>query len=125
MSAWLISIIDGLLTGIGLYALVRLRMYLGPIAGQKFGTWGRGAVWVLLIAAMVILAEFDLSWLRDWLQKTDTSGTHWYYEAVYALTLLVVGLALVRRRVLRQRLKQGDPPIPQRNEQTKTERRTS
>lgn len=125
MSAWLISIIDGLLTGFGLYALVRLRMYLGPVAGRKFGTWGRGAVWVILISAMVILAEFDLTWLRDWLEKSNTTGTHWYYEAVYALTLLVVGLALVRWRVLRRPSKQIHQPSAQKNEQTDNVRRSS
>lgn len=125
MSAWLISIIDGLLTGTGLYALVRLRMYLGPIAGRTFGIWGRRAVWVLLIAAMVILAEFDLTWLRDWLEKTNAAGTRWYYEAVYALILLAVGLALVRWRVLRRPSKQVDQPIARRNEQTNIVRRTS
>ena len=103
MSAWIISIVDGLLTGIGLYALVRLRMYLGPIAGRRLGLWGRRVVWVLLIGAMVIVAELDLTWLRDWLERTNVRGTRWYYEAVYACTLLAIGLALVGWRVLRRR----------------------
>lgn len=125
MSAWLISIIDGLLTGFGLYALVILRMYLGPVAGRRFGTWGRGAVWVLLISAMVILAELDLTWLRAWLETTNTTGTRWYYEAVYAVTLLVVGLSLVRWRVLRRPSKRIHQPIAKENEQTDSARRSS
>jgi hypothetical protein len=124
MSAWIISIIDGLLTGIGLYALVRLRMYLGPIADRKLGIWGRRAVWVLLIAAMVIVAELDLTWLRDWLEEANAPGTRWYYEAVYAATFLAVGLALVRWRVLKRPSKQGEQPNAQRDDTTSNSRRT-
>lgn len=124
MSAWIITIIDGLLTGTGLYALVRLRMYLGPIAGRKFGAWGRRAVWVLLIAAMVIIAELDLIWLRDWLDKANAPSTRWYYEAVYATIFLTIGLALVRWRVLQRRSKRGDQASDQRNDQTNSSRRT-
>lgn len=108
MSAWIVSIIDGVLTGIGLYALVRLRICLGPIAGRKFGAAGRSMVWVLLITLMVVVAEFDLKWLRDWLEQNNAPGEHWHYEAVYAFILLAVGLALVRWRVLRPPAKQGD-----------------
>ena len=124
MSAWLVAILDGLLTGVGLYALVRLRMYLGPIAGRKVGIWGRSAVWVLLISAMVILAELDLIWLRDWLEGTNATGTRWYYEAVYATTLLAVGLALVCWRVLGRSSKRRNQHGAQRDEQTKGLRRT-
>ena len=105
MSAWIISISVGLLTGLGLYVLVRLRMYLGPAANRKFGTWGRRAVWIILISGMVILAEYDLLWLRNWLQQAQASGTGWHYEAVYALLILAVGLVLVCRRVLLRRTK--------------------
>ena len=108
MSAWTITIIDGLLTGLGLFALVRLRMYLGPSAGRRFGTWGRRTVWILLITAMVILAEFDLIWLRNRLEQSDATGTRWHYEAVYALIILAVGLVLVCGRVLRRRAAQSD-----------------
>jgi len=124
MSAWIFTIVDGLLTGIGLYVLVRLRMYLGPVAGVKFGIWGRGAVWVLLIAAMVILAEFDLNWLRDRLDETNAPGIRWYYEAVYASVFLAVGLALVRWRVLRPPPKRDVQPNAQGNEQTNGMRRS-
>ena len=99
-------------------------MFLGPIAGRKFGMWGRRAVWVLLIAAMVILAELDLTWLRDWLERTNATGTRLYYEAVYASTLLFVGFALVCWRVLRRPSKQGGQPCAQRNEKTNSSRRT-
>lgn len=116
MSAWTITVIDGLLTGFGLYALVRLRMYLGPIAGRRFGTWGRRTVWILLIAAMVILAEFDLIWLRDRLEQTHATGTRWHYEAVYALIILAVGFSLVCGRVLRRRVTQRDQRVTERDE---------
>lgn len=124
MYAWIVTIIDGFLTGIGLYALVRLRMYLGPIAGRKFGIWGRRAIWVLLIGVMVILAELDLSWLRDRLDKTNATGTRWYYEVVYALVFLAVGYTLVRWRVLRRTSKQGDQSNAQQNERTNSLRRS-
>lgn len=119
MSAWLVSITDGVLTGIGLYALVRLRMYLGPIAGRKFGIWGRRAVWVLLIAAMVGLAEIDLLWLRSWLERSDLSENRWHYEAVFAATLLLVGFALVCCRVLVRSSRQGVEPCLKRTKQPK------
>jgi hypothetical protein len=91
-------------------------MYLGPVAGRRFGTWGRRAVWIVLISAMVILAEFDLIWLRGWLEQTDVIGTRWHYEAVYALVLLAVGLALVCGRVLQRTMAQGDQPDTERDE---------
>jgi len=118
MSAWLVSIIDGALTGLGLYLLVRLRMYLGPIAGQRFGIWGRGAVWLLLLSGMVVLAEVNLIWLQDRLEQVHASGIRWHYEVAYALTVLLVGLVLVGRRVLRRRLSPGDQPGDRRTEDT-------
>jgi hypothetical protein len=107
ISAWTVTIIDGLLTGLGLYSLVLLRMFLGPIAGRRFGDSGRRAVWVLLILAMVVLAEFDLQWLRGWLDENDVPGARWYYEAVYASILVAVGLTLVRWRTRRCPAKQN------------------
>lgn len=124
MSAWLVSILDGLLTGIGLYALVRLRMYLGPIAGRQFGVWGRRAVWVLLIAAMVGLAEMDLLWLRGWLDQSNASATRWHYEAVFAITLLTVGFALVCCRVLLRPSKHSPEPCIRRKNPTDDSRST-
>jgi len=124
MSAWIVSIVVGVLTGIGLYGLVRLRMFLGPIVGRKFGVWGRRTVWVLLISAMVVLAELDLVWLRDWLENSDPPGSSWYYEAVYASTLLAVGLALVCRRVLWRPSKRRDRRTAEQDEQAKSLRRT-
>jgi hypothetical protein len=124
MSAWIVSIIDGILTGIGLYSLVILRMYFGPIAGRRFGSFGRFAVWVILISAMVILAEFDLEWLRDWLKENHAPGVLWYYEAVYAAIFLVVGLVLVRWRVLRRPAKQGDQSNALRDDKPKSLRRS-
>lgn len=122
MSAWLISVIDGLLTGVGLYLLVRLRMVLGPIADRRFGQWGRGTVWVLLIAAMVALAELDLLWLRSWLETADAPGIRWHYEAVFAATLLLVGFALVCCRVLRRPALQADQPCLRRSDKTSESR---
>lgn len=109
MSPWAITFIDGVLTGFGLYLLVRLRIYLGPIAGRKWGAWGRAGVWLALIAGMVALAELNLLWLRGRLEQIHADGVRWHYEAVYALTILVVGLVLVWERTLRRR---GAPPKP-------------
>ena len=103
--------------------LVRLRMYLGPIAGRKFGRWGRRAVWIVLIGAMVILAELDLIWLRDRVAQADATGTGWHYEAVYALVLLALGLALVCLRVIQRTKAQGEQPDSERNELTGCGRR--
>lgn len=91
-------------------------MYLGPVAGRRFGAWGRRAVWIVLIAAMVILAELDLILLRGWIEQTDAIGTRWHYEAVYALVLVVFGLALVCGRVLHRTSTQGDQPDTERTE---------
>lgn len=104
MSPWAITVFIGVLTGIGLYALVRLRMLTGPIAAQRWGVWGRRAVWIALIAAMVALAELDLIWLRGWLEKVETVRPRWHYEAAFALLLLFVGLGLVCGRVYRRRV---------------------
>jgi hypothetical protein len=118
MSAWTTTAIVGLVTALGLYALVRLRMYFGPIAADRFGKWGRRSVWILLITAMVVLAEFDLIWLRGWLEQTHASGTSWHYEAVYAVLILVVGLALVCGRILRRRASERKPPDAERDDHT-------
>jgi hypothetical protein len=93
-------------------------MYLAPIAGRRFGRWGRRAIWVVLIAAMVILAELDLRWLRDRLEQTNATGPRWYYEAVYAAVFLAVGYSLVRWRVLRRASQQGSQPDGRHNERT-------
>lgn len=103
MSPWTITFIDGVLTGLGLYLLVRLRIYLGPVAGRKWGAWGRWSVWLLLIAGMVVLAELNLLWLRRRLEEIHADGVHWHYEAVYAATILAVGLGLVWVQALRNR----------------------
>ena len=107
MSAWVVTIIDGVLTGLGLYGLVRLRMYLGPIASRRYGTWGRRGVWIGLIAAMVILAEIDLIWLRAWLEQNNATGTRWHYEAAFAALILCVGLGLVFARIIKTRAEQS------------------
>lgn len=111
MSAWVVTIIDGFLTGLGLYALVRLRMYLGPIAGQRYGAWGRRTVWTVLIIAMIVLAEIDLIWLRAWLEQTNATGARWHYEAVFALLIISVGLALVCGHIVKRRRIQRNGPV--------------
>lgn len=98
-------------------------MYLGPIVGRRFGVWARRAVWLVLIAAMVILAELDLLWLRGRLEQTQATGTRWHYEAVYALTLVALGLVLVCKRVLRRTKIRGDQPDTKQNEYTSCGRR--
>jgi hypothetical protein len=103
MSAWLVTVVDGLITGLALYALVRLRMKYGPIAARRWGIWGRRAVWVLLIAAMVIVAEADLILLRKRLEAMGAIVPIWHYEATYAVLLLTVGLFLIGRRIRRRR----------------------
>jgi hypothetical protein len=103
MSAWLITVLDGLITGAALYGLVRLRMKFGPIADRKWGTWGRRTVWILLIAAMVVVAEADLIWLRNRLELDDALLPVWHYEVAYALLFLTVGLFLVCRRIFTRR----------------------
>jgi len=107
MSAWVVTILDGVLTGLGLYGLVRLRMYLGPIAAERYGNWGRRVVWIGLISAMVILAEIDLIWLRSWLEQSNATGTRWHYEATFAALILCVGLGLVFVRIVKRRAEQG------------------
>ena len=108
MSAWAVTIIDGVITGLGLYALVRVRMHLGPIARDRFGEWGRRGVWILLILSMVALAETGLIWLRFWIEQYTEIGTSWRHEASFALIILIVGLALVCIHVARRRTIQTD-----------------
>jgi hypothetical protein len=103
MSAWAITVIDGVFTGLVLYGLVRLRMKFGPIAARRWGRWGRRAVWVLLIATMVIIAEADLLWLRNRLEQDFALLSIRRFEVTYAVLLLIVGLLLVGRRIHRRR----------------------
>jgi hypothetical protein len=103
MSAWVVTVLDGLITGMALYGLVRLRMKFGPIADRKWGTWGRRTVWILLITVMVIVAEADLIWLRNRLEFIDALLPIWRYEATYAVLFLTVGLLLVCRRIFTRR----------------------
>jgi hypothetical protein len=67
---------------------------------------------------MVLLAEFDLIWLRDRLAQADDSGTGWHYEALYALVLLAIGLALVCLRVVRRMTARRGQPHRERNDHT-------
>lgn len=108
MSPWVVTVLDGVLTGLALYGLVRLRMHFGPVAAERWGVWGRRAVWILLITSMVIVAELDLIWLRNWLERNEVAGPLWRYEALFALLLLIVGLGLVCGRIFRRRRHQRE-----------------
>jgi hypothetical protein len=113
MSPWVVTVLDGLFTGLVLYGLVRLRMQFGPMAARRWGVWGRRAVWIILIFLMVVVAEADLLWLRNRLEPIDGLLPMWRYEAIYAVLILVVGLGLVcgrifRRRAMQKRNRAGD-----------------
>ena len=108
MSAWAITVIDGVFTGLVLYGLVRLRMKFGPIAARRWGQWGRRGVWVVLIGAMVIIAEADLLWLRNRLEQDVALLSIRRFEVTYAVLLLIIGLLLVCARIFRRRALRGE-----------------
>jgi hypothetical protein len=112
MSAWTFTIVDGVITGLILYALVRLRMVYGPIAARRWGRWGRRAVWAILIAAMVIIAEVDLMWLRHRLDQDQDVLSLLPYEVTYAALLLGIGLILVCGRIVRRRVSRNRNSAP-------------
>ena len=100
---WFIDILAGAFLALGLYALVRFRMVAAPRMRDRYGSWARWTVWVLVAVMMVVLANLELMALREILHswfKFDSSLAH---EIIFAVVALVGGYFLVARYVRRQR----------------------
>jgi len=102
---WFIDILAGAFLALGLYALVRFRMIAAPRMRDRYGSWARWTVWVLVAVMMVVLANLELMALREILHswfKFDSSLAH---EIIFAIVALLGGYFLVARYVRRQRTK--------------------
>jgi hypothetical protein len=99
---WFIDVLAGFILALGLYALVRLRMVVGPWMRARYGGWARWAVWVLVAALMVLLANLELIALREILHSWFKFESLLAHEMIFAIVALLGGYFLVSRYVRRQ-----------------------
>lgn len=99
---WIIDVLAGLLLAALLYALVRLRMRVAPVARDRYGAPARWAIWVLIAILMIIVANLELIGLRNILHGTFGVESSLPHELLFALVALVAGYFLVARYVVRQ-----------------------
>jgi cytochrome bd-type quinol oxidase subunit 2 len=105
---WFIDVVAGGVLALGLYGLVRFRMMAGPRLRDRYGSWARWAVWVLVAALMVLLANLELIALREILHSWFKFESSLAHEIIFAIVALLGGYFLVARYVRRQR-KPGSP----------------
>ena len=103
MQHWLTATLDGVCLGLLLYACVRLRMHFGPIIKQRFGAQARRAYWLFTILLMIVLANLGLKLLRIYLSNFDAVTNSLMLEMWFALLALSIALALVFKRMNRNR----------------------
>jgi hypothetical protein len=97
---WIVSILAGLLLAFLLYWLVRLRMYVAPKMHDRYGTAARVAIWVLVGALMIAVANLELIGLHSVLIEIFGQNAILAHEILFALVALAVGYYLVARHVI-------------------------
>jgi hypothetical protein len=102
MKHWLVATGDGIFLGLILYALVRLRMFLGPILKQRYGNRVRQMYWLITLAAMVLMANTALFLLQKYLSDPLLPANHLMIEMWFALLALAVPIILIFRRINRK-----------------------
>ena len=103
---WVIDVLAGVSLALGLYALVRFRMMAAPRMRDRYGSWARWAVWVLVSLMMVLLANLELIALREILHSWFDFDSSWAHEIIFALVALLGGYFLISRYVRRDRTKE-------------------
>ncbi len=106
---WLIPAGEGIVIAFVFYALVRVRMWLGPRMRDRFGEHARTATWVLTIGLMVVAANVGLIWLRRILHDEHGVDAPFLHEMLYAFVAFAVGFGLVFWHVIRKRGHAHDP----------------
>ena len=99
MQHWLIATLEGAGLGLALYLCVRLRMYLGPLIRERFGTHARRTYWILTIVVMVILSNLGLFLFRMYLDSQATIEESLMLELWFAIVATGLGLGLIFRRL--------------------------
>ena len=103
MQHWLIATLIGISLGLVLFACLRLRIHFGPKVGQHFGSWARRIFWVFTILLMIALANLGLKLLRIYLSNFDGVENSLMLEMWFALLALLIALALIFKRMNKNR----------------------
>ena len=98
MQYWLIATIEGACLGLALYLCVRVRIYLGPVIKDRFGTWPRRMFWFATILAMILISNAGLLVFRIYLESQPVTDKTLVLELWFAIVALMFGLALIFRR---------------------------
>ncbi len=101
--SWFVDTLAGLALAAVLFALVRFRMAVAPRMRNRYGSWARWSIWILVLVLMVAVANFALIVLRDVLHERFAILSTLRHEVVFAVTTLAAGYLLVSRYVLRNR----------------------
>mgnify|MGYP003401641130 CR=1 FL=1 len=99
---WIVDILAGLLLAVLLYSLVRFRMLAAPVMRDRFGSWARWGIWVLVALLMIAVANLELIGLRQVLQDWFGEESLLAHEMLFALVALALGYFLVARYVIRK-----------------------
>jgi len=97
---WIVDVLAGLLLAVLLYALVRFRMLAAPKMRDRFGSWARWAVWLIVGIFMIGIANLELIGLRQLLHEWFGEEALLLHEIVFALVALAAGYFLVARYVI-------------------------
>jgi hypothetical protein len=101
MQHWIVATLEGACLGLALYFCVRLRMYVGPMIRKRFGHWVHRSYWLLTILIMIILGNAGLYIFRAYLHNQSFADETLPLELYFATTTLLVGLALIFRKIVR------------------------
>ena len=98
MIDWLFATASGLVLGLGLYLLTRLRGLLIPCSILHIGASARRWVWFAMLAVMVIWANLALFGLRKGLLFIQPNRSTLKFELVFAALAFALAMYLVTRR---------------------------
>lgn len=97
---WLISFMSGFVLALALFALVRIRMRVGPIVRERFGNWARRGFWGLIFALLIASANLMLIMLRQVLINQYAVADTVMHEVLFAAVAFCGGFFLVYRHAL-------------------------
>lgn len=98
MVDWLFSMASGLVLGLGLYLLTRVRGLLIPYSIHQVGEGARHWVWLGMLAAMVVWSNLALFGLRKGLIFMEPNRSTLKFELVFAAISFLLAMYLVTRR---------------------------
>jgi hypothetical protein len=79
-------------------------MHYAPILKQLYGSWARGAFWLLTMLLMVVAANAALAGLRSYVGHEPPSTEILMLEIWFSLLALAVAFGLILRRLNRNNM---------------------